>query len=70
MDFASQVIFKVCVKNKMQFKRLDIRKAQKQFWIICDQDILLTGINSRKRYPEKLRRIKFYDSEYDRTFIF
>jgi hypothetical protein len=62
--------FVVRAKDNMQFKRIDSRTPQKQFGIICDQDILLTGINSRKRYPERLRRIKFYDSEYDRTFVF
>ena len=38
--------------------------------ILCDQDIMLTGISSSKRYPEQLRRIKFHDSEYDRIFVF
>ena len=30
---------------------------------MCDQTIMLQGYYSLKAYPEKLRRIKFYDEE-------
>lgn len=36
----------------------------------CDQTGELTGYYSVKGYPNKLRRIKFYDEEQDRTFVF
>jgi IS4 transposase len=62
--------FVVRAKENMQFKRIDSRVTDRSSGILCDQDIMLTGINSSKRYPELLRRIKFHDSEYDRTFVF
>jgi len=62
--------FVVRAKENMQFKRVKSRTPDKKLGILCDQDILLTGINSSIRYPEHLRRIKFYDSEFDRTFVF
>lgn len=62
--------FVVRAKENMQFKRINSRYPNKNFGILCDQDIMLTGINSSSRYPEQLRLIKFYDSEFDRTFVF
>ncbi len=40
---------------------------------ICDsfqQTVVPTGFYTRKDYPDKLRRIKYYDAEKGRTFIF
>lgn len=62
--------FVVRAKENLQFKRIKSRTPDKKIGILCDQDILLTGINSSTRYPEHLRRIKFYDSEFNRTFVF
>lgn len=36
----------------------------------CDQTIMLTGFYSVKGYPNKLRRIKYYDIETDKTLVF
>ncbi len=38
--------------------------------ILCDQEIQLTGFYSKINYPENIRRIKYYDSEFERTFVF
>jgi hypothetical protein len=65
-----KAFFVVRAKENMQFKRVKSRIPDKEIGIICDQDIMLTGINSSIRYPENLRRIKFYDVEFDRTFVF
>src|SRR5665213_984949 len=62
--------FVVRAKENLKFKRVKSRTPDEKMGILCDQDILLTGINSSTRYPEHLRRIKFYDSEFDRTFVF
>ena len=35
-----------------------------------DQTVALTGFYSKKDYPEKLRRIKYFDSEKGRSFTF
>lgn len=62
--------FVVRAKENIQFKRLASRPVDKKIGILCDQDIRLTGIKSSQRYPDSLRRIKFYDAEFERTFIF
>jgi Transposase DDE domain/Domain of unknown function (DUF4372) len=62
--------FVVRAKENLQFKHLSSKKPNKKYGILCDQEIVLTGINSSNRYPEHLRRIKFYDSEFERTFVF
>jgi transposase len=36
----------------------------------CDQTVRPTGVTTRRDYPAKLRRIKFYDVPNNRTFVF
>lgn len=36
----------------------------------CDQTIVLTGVNTKKEYPQPLRRIKYHDSITGKTFNF
>jgi hypothetical protein len=36
----------------------------------CDQVIFLTGNDTKKTYPETLRRIKYYDDETKRMYVF
>ena len=62
--------FIVRAKDNLKFKRLSATPVDKSLGIICDQKIQLTGINSRQRYPDHLRRIRFYDPEFERTFVF
>ena len=38
--------------------------------MLCDQSVFLNNYYAAKDYPKKIRRIKFYDSESDKTFIF
>jgi hypothetical protein len=35
-----------------------------------DQTISLTGFYSAKAYPDKLRRVRFYDVEQERALVF
>jgi transposase len=44
--------------------------VNKSTGVRCDQTGELIGFYSLKGYPEKLRRIKFYDQEQKRTFVF
>lgn len=66
----NKAYFVVRAKENIQFKRLASRPVDKDLGIMCDQDIRLHGIKSSQRYPETLRRIKFYDAEFERTFVF
>jgi hypothetical protein len=62
--------FVVRAKKNLQFIRMYSRKYNKSIGIRCDQIGKLSGYYVSKEYPEKLRRIKFYDQETDRTFVF
>jgi IS4 transposase len=62
--------FVIRAKENMQFERVVSRPADKEAGIICDQDIQLTGLQTCPKYPDLLRRIRFYDVEFDRTFVF
>ncbi len=62
--------FVVRAKDNFKFKRRSSRSVDKSLGIICDQEIILTGVLSSGKYPEPLRRIRFYDVEFERTFVF
>lgn len=57
-------------KSNMQSKRLYSHPVDKSTGLQCDQTILLTGYYAAKDYPDKLRRIRYYDSETDKRFVF
>jgi hypothetical protein len=57
-------------KSNLQFTRLYSRAVDKTLGTMCDQTIQLTGFYSAQHYPDKLRRIKHYDADTDRTFVF
>lgn len=38
--------------------------------VMADQTIKFTGAGTKKRYPDAIRRIVFYDTEDNRTFVF
>lgn len=62
--------FIVRAKKNLQFIRMYSRKHNKSSGVRCDQIGRLSGFYVSKEYPEKLRRIRFYDQETDRTFVF
>jgi len=62
--------FVIRAKENLKFERLASRKADKRAGVLFDQDICLTGFYSSKNYPDRMRRIKFYDSDMDRSFVF
>lgn len=57
-------------KDNFSFKRLYSNLVDKSKGIICDQVIHLRSYQPAKDYPEKLRRIKYYDSETQHTYVF
>ncbi len=57
-------------KDNMRFKRMYSRTVDKTNGVLYDQIGRLETYYSRKDYPEKLRRVKYYDQNRDRTFIF
>jgi len=62
--------FVIRAKSNLKFRRMYSNKVDKSTGIICDQIGRLTGFYVSKQYPNKLRRVKFYDTEAERTFVF
>jgi hypothetical protein len=52
------------------YRRLYSRQVDKSSGVLCDQIIKLNNFYPSKYYPEKLRRIKFYDQETELTLDF
>lgn len=51
-------------------KRVYSSKVDKTTGVLCDQKVKLTGVKTQYHYPEQLRRIKYFDKEQKRTFVF
>lgn len=62
--------FVVRAKSNLKFKVVESRKIDKSTGLKCDQSIRLLVKKSVKQYPEKIRRIKYYDKKKDFTFVF
>lgn len=62
--------FVIREKHNFKYKRLYSKEVDKKLGFKCDQTIKLTGFYTSQKYPEKLRRIKFYDKERDKTLVF
>ena len=57
-------------KTNLQFRRIYSHPVDKSSGLRCDQTIMLTGFYAVQRYPEKLRRIKYYDMKTEKVYIF
>ncbi len=57
-------------KKNFVFNRLYSLDVDKSTGVLSDQIISLRGFYSRKRYPEKLRRIRFLDAEHNKRLVF
>jgi len=57
-------------KSNLSYRRLYSQPIDKQTGLRSDQVIRLTGPKSSLRYPDKLRRVRYYDTELDRYFVF
>jgi len=66
----SSAFFVTRAKSNFQFRRLYSRPVDQSTGLQCDQTIVLTGVNSQKRYPDKLRRIRYRDPETKKRFVF
>lgn len=62
--------FVVRAKSNTKFRRMYSNKVDKLTGIRCDQIGKLSGFYTSQEYPEKLRRVKYYDKESNRTFVF
>ena len=57
-------------KTNIALKRLYSMPVDKSTGIRCDQVVVLTGFYTSKNYPDKLRRIRYYDEETKKELVF
>jgi len=62
--------FVIRAKERMKFCRLYSHPIAAASGVRCDQTISLTGQRSATDYPDKLRRIRFYDVEQKQSLVF
>jgi len=77
LDFERLYLLNQCMaffvirsKINTQKRRLYSHEIDKSTGLRCDQTIVLTGVRTKKQYPDKLRRVKFFDSKKHRSFSF
>jgi len=67
---ASDAFFVTRAKDNMNYRRLYSHTSDKTKGIVYDQTIMLNGYYAAKDYPQKMRRIKFYDEQTGKVLIF
>lgn len=66
----ARAVFVIRAKKNMRHRRLYSSPVDRSTGLICDQTIVLTGRDTAKYYPEKLRRIRYRDPESGKTLVF
>jgi len=77
MDFSrlykihqSSAFFITRARKNLQFKRLYSHIIDKTTGLQCDQIIVFKGFYVKQNYPEKLRRIRYFDAEKNKRLVF
>jgi len=65
-----RVNFVIRARTNFKYKVIDRRMVNKKQGVICDQTVELTGPLSSQKYPEYLRRVRYYDKETGKRFVF
>jgi hypothetical protein len=67
---SNSAFFVIRAKNYNSFKIISSRKVNRANGIITDWEIVLTSQRGTKKYPHSLRRINFFDKDFNRTLVF
>ena len=77
LDFERLYLLNQCMgffvirsKRNTQMRRIYSRDIDTATGLRCDQTVALTGFKTRKQYPDRLRRVKYFDEEKARSFSF
>jgi len=62
--------FVIRSKSNTHLRRLYSNPVDKESGVRCDQIVVLGGFYTNQSYPERLRRIKFYDAKRDKRLTF
>jgi hypothetical protein len=66
----ASAFFVIRAKSNFRFRRLYSRPVDKSTGVQSDQIVILEGFYSRKAYPDKLRRIRYCDTDQNKRFVF
>jgi len=66
----SLAFFVIRAKSNFRFRRLYSRPVDKSTGVQSDQIIVLQGFYPHKAYPDKLRRIRYFDATQNKRLIF
>ena len=66
----AQGFFVIRAKSNLSFKRQYSRPVDKSTGIRCDQTITLACAKSAKEYPEPMRRIKYFDPQKGKSYVY
>jgi len=66
----TEAYFVLRARDNLKFNRMYSQKVDKDAGVKCDQIGTFTNQKSFSRYPQKLRRIKYYDNETNVEFVF
>jgi hypothetical protein len=67
---AASAFFVIRVKRNVKLKRRSSQTADPANGVISDQIVVLATDDSRKHYPQALRRIRYYDADQKRYLVF
>ncbi|WJW74366.1 IS4 family transposase [Thiohalobacter sp. IOR34] len=66
----ASAFFVIRAKSNLKFRRIYSHPVDKNSGLRCDQTVALTGFYTAQYYPDRLRRIKYYDAETDKRLVF
>jgi len=66
----ASAFFVTRAKSNFRFRRLYSRPVDKSTGIQSDQIVVLEGFYSHKAYPDRLRRIRYFDTDQNKRFVF
>ena len=66
----ARAFFVTRAKSNTKLTRRCSHAADKPNGIQCDQTVVLTNADTFATYPEPFRRVRYYDAELDKRFVF
>ncbi len=67
---SAKAFFIIRAKKSISWERLYSRAVDHSSGLRCDQIIKLNNFYSKKHYPDKLRRVKYYDQETNKYYVY
>ena len=66
----ASAFFVIRAKSNLKCRRVYSHPVDKSTGVVCDQSILLTVPKSAGDYPDKLRRVRYYDAGTEKNLVF